>query len=281
MGITRTSWTDDDGSGTTGTIINNAAKTTLYDELDGRWSEITTTATGTQNNVSITSSSIECDVLRCNNASDLTITGIAKPASPAKPGKKLVVYSVGAGNVFLAHNSGSSSNGNKLLNAATSGNTPLAAGVGIAIYVYDATVTNGAWRLVSHNQGASITPTFADSHYTGAGTDADWALASGDRTTQNYRLVGRRVFMSFYLVTTSVSNTPASLRMTNAAWGGFTAAETKIRLCTYSDNGAANTTGHVGVTGGTDVLITKQAGGNFANATNTTQAFGDLDFEVT
>ena len=32
--ITRTAWTDDDGSGTTGTVINNAAKTSLYDQID-------------------------------------------------------------------------------------------------------------------------------------------------------------------------------------------------------------------------------------------------------
>lgn len=32
--IGRTPWVDDDGSGTTGTVINNAAKTSLYDEID-------------------------------------------------------------------------------------------------------------------------------------------------------------------------------------------------------------------------------------------------------
>lgn len=34
MAITRTAWTDDDGSGTTGTVINNAVKTELYDQID-------------------------------------------------------------------------------------------------------------------------------------------------------------------------------------------------------------------------------------------------------
>lgn len=34
MAITRTAWTDDDGSGTTGTVINNAEKTTLYGQID-------------------------------------------------------------------------------------------------------------------------------------------------------------------------------------------------------------------------------------------------------
>lgn len=34
MAITRTAWTDDDGTGTTGTIINNAEKTLLYNQID-------------------------------------------------------------------------------------------------------------------------------------------------------------------------------------------------------------------------------------------------------
>jgi len=35
MAITRTAMVDDDGSGTTGTIINNAWKTELYNQIDG------------------------------------------------------------------------------------------------------------------------------------------------------------------------------------------------------------------------------------------------------
>lgn len=34
MPITRTAWIDDDGSGTTGTVINNAEKTLIYDQID-------------------------------------------------------------------------------------------------------------------------------------------------------------------------------------------------------------------------------------------------------
>ena len=35
MAITRTAMVDDDGSGTTGTVINNAWKQELYDQIDG------------------------------------------------------------------------------------------------------------------------------------------------------------------------------------------------------------------------------------------------------
>lgn len=34
MAIPRTAWIDDDGSGTTGTVINNAEKTILYNQID-------------------------------------------------------------------------------------------------------------------------------------------------------------------------------------------------------------------------------------------------------
>lgn len=42
MSITRTAWTDDDGTGTTGTVINNAAKTQLYDQIDALLANIQT-----------------------------------------------------------------------------------------------------------------------------------------------------------------------------------------------------------------------------------------------
>lgn len=44
MPITRTAWIDDDGTGTVGTIINNAEKTTLYNQIDalvGPWVAVT------------------------------------------------------------------------------------------------------------------------------------------------------------------------------------------------------------------------------------------------
>jgi hypothetical protein len=149
--------TDDDGSGTTGTSGTNAWLQTLLDLIDSRWSVIITTDTGTQNDVSITSSGIEADVLICNNASDLTITGIAAPASPTKPGKPLVVIANGIGNVTLSHNSGSSSAANRLINIAVS--TLLAAGNGRAMYRY---VTGTGWVLTHHEQAVPIayTPTF-------------------------------------------------------------------------------------------------------------------------
>lgn len=279
MALTRIVDTDDSGSGTDGTLHNNAWLQTLNLSIDARWSEITVTSTGSQNNLSITSGGIEADVIVCANATDLTITGIAAPASPAKPGKRLAILALGTGNVFLSYESGSSSAANRLRNFASSAATPLCAGIGRAYYVYDTVIAE--WVLVSHEQGAPIAPTFADSSYNGDGTDGNWALASGDVTTQTYYLKGRQVFVDWFLATTTVANTPASLRIANTAWGGFTAARTKLRPCVYNDNGGGNTVGFAQATAaGTVITIQKLTGGTFANATNATSAFGDLSFEV-
>ena len=44
--ITRTPWIDDDGTGTTGTVINNAVKTALYNEIDAALAKVAQLAGG-------------------------------------------------------------------------------------------------------------------------------------------------------------------------------------------------------------------------------------------
>ena len=44
--ITRTPWIDDDGTGTTGTVINNAVKTALYDDIDAALAKVAQLAGG-------------------------------------------------------------------------------------------------------------------------------------------------------------------------------------------------------------------------------------------
>lgn len=54
----RTTWTDDDGSGTTGTIINNAELQAIYDAVDGIESAVRTV--GVNATVAITDRIIVC-----------------------------------------------------------------------------------------------------------------------------------------------------------------------------------------------------------------------------
>ena len=44
--ITRSAWIDDDGTGTTGTVINNAVKTALYNDIDGALAKVAQLAGG-------------------------------------------------------------------------------------------------------------------------------------------------------------------------------------------------------------------------------------------
>lgn len=273
MAITRTTDTDDDGSGTTGTIHNNAWLQAIYAALDARWSEATTTSTGTQNNFSIS----EADVLRCNNASLLTLNGIVAPASPAKPGKRLIIVSVGAGQVDLANENASSTAANRIINGVT-GTISLAAGSGRALLEYDDTTDR--WRVIAHEQGAAITATFAAGNFTSsAGT---WTVASGDVTTCAYYLCDRMLTLQFYIVTTSVTGTPTALQINNGAYGGFTNAKTTLNMCAGSNAGGGNET-CIATTAasGTLLAISQLDTGTWSNATDTTAVYGTVTFEVT
>lgn len=69
--ISRTAWTDDDGSGTTGTVINNALKTSLYDEIDAMLATVFTSTTVLKSTV-VGSSLTSVGVL-----TSLTVSGTA------------------------------------------------------------------------------------------------------------------------------------------------------------------------------------------------------------
>ncbi len=114
-------------------------------------SEVTKTTTGNIDDLDFSNATL----IRMNNATDATIRGLA----PGVGGQIVIIVSVGAGNVFLAHQNAGSTAADRLINFVTSGNTPLAAGVGMAAYEYDATTAR--WRLIAHDQGAFISFTGA------------------------------------------------------------------------------------------------------------------------
>lgn len=149
---------------------------------------LTTTSTGSQNDFNPGTMTGPIVLLRCNNASLLTLTGIVAGVD----GQLLFVESIGAGQVDLTPQSGSSSAANRLINLAAVGNTSLAAGSGTALYQYDATTAR--WRLITHDQGAWIS-------YGGTSTFTGWS----SRTTSNvyYKLSGRSLALNFYVDGTS------------------------------------------------------------------------------
>ncbi|MBI5202869.1 MAG: hypothetical protein HY925_14855, partial [Elusimicrobia bacterium] len=227
----------------------------------------TTTLTGTQNDLAVTSA--RHLILRLNNASLLTITGF----SAGNDGDIIEIVSVGAGQVELDHQDSGSSAGNRLINFVTSGNTPLAAGVGTARVVYDATTAR--WRLVEHEQGAWISPAYSAGDYTASG-GGTWTVDSGDVGLYRYYLQGKNALVTFVLNATTISGTVAALNVKLPH--GWSVAHTNhyLGMSTGQDGGGSNvrTRGYLDGAVPDSVSISEEFGGNFATGTNAASVFG-------
>lgn len=190
----------------------------------------TTTSTGTQNDFALTA---DCDVLRCNNATLLTITGFAA----GYDGQRVTIVSIGAGQVDLSHQAAGSTAANRLINFATTAASSLAAGFGMAEYVYDATTAR--WRMVTHDQGAGISPTFAAGNFTGNGA-MTFTVTSGQVAVYRYYLRGRQMMVEYDIGLSTVGGTP-STALQVAIPGGFSALVATAGSGPYVDNNVAGT----------------------------------------
>ena len=286
MAITRTApygtMVDDSGGGVDGTVFNNAWLQGMLNLIDARWSSISNTTTGTQNNVSITTGGVEADVFAWGGSADTTITGFAAPSSPAKPWKPLIILNgSNTANVFLAHLSGSSSAANQMNNLATSAPTPLGLR-GAAIYVYSS--GTNTWRQVFHEQGGWITPSFSAGNYT-ATSAGTWTVASGNVITRAYRLQGKTLTTSWYLNGTTITGSTASttgLVMSSGSYGGFTTAKTMLNVTTGINGGGVNVACYAQTSAGaTSIQINQLTVGQWINSAGLTNVYGQLTFEVT
>lgn len=190
---------DDDGTNTVGTNWSkNQVKICLLDPTDTLAAAlstqivVTTAAINQQDNFAPGISGA-CTILRCNNASLLTITGFAGGAD----GMRLVVQSIGGGQInFLYQNAGSTA-ANRLTTFVTSGITSLAAGVGVAEFIYS-TASGGSWILVQHEQGAPI-------DYSATSTIVGWSSFTNQKI--NYYLKGRTLTVNYILAGPSNTST--------------------------------------------------------------------------
>lgn len=216
--IPRTAWIDDDGSGTTGTVINNAEKTALYNQIDAALAGVQTaaapivqtiTTTGTVGTIVLTPG---VTVLRCANASLLTIQGM----SAGVDGQEVTLEAAGAGQVNLVHLAGP---GFQFFLPVTSGPVPLVGGLGRAVVIWDSTAN--VWRLKLHAQGAPISPPFnAAAFHADVGS---WTVDAGDVFAVTYVLDAMRksLVVQVYVQNTSIAGGPNQLMVNNAMWGGL------------------------------------------------------------
>ncbi len=238
-------------------------------------SEVTKTTTGNIDDLDFSNATI----IRMNNATDATIRGMLAGVG----GQRVTIVSVGAGNVFLAHqNTSDATAANRLINTVTSASTPLVAGQGKATYIYDATTAR--WRLESHTQGGYITPGFSAGDFTS--DVGSWTVGSGDITTMSYEIEADFITVQWAIGTTSVSGTPTALYIGNGQWGGFTAKGPQVlqTSLTFSQGGTfgvgfAQTGTGAGLASNKIFLYQIPIVG-WTNATDTTAVYGGLRFQV-
>jgi hypothetical protein len=277
---TRTAIVNDTGGGTDGTVLDNAWKQEFYDQIDASTerSLTTSTVTGAQNNYAPTGFSTTAGhcTLPWNGAADAIFSGFTAGIN----GQRVTWFNLSATKVaYFKHNNSSSSAGNKFANIATSGDTPIAAG-GYATFQYDTSGGTGVWRLLYHEQGAWITPTFAAGNFTG-NASMTWTVDAGDVSAFSFKLSGRSLTVAWNIATTTVGGTPnTNLQISNAAWGGFTPASSgREATHSYVDNGG-ELIGRC-FAQSTAIGIQKSGLGNWTASTNATATFGTTTFDVT
>jgi len=232
----------------------------------------TITTTGTQTALAIPTGTGDL-VIYANNATLLTVQGIVAGTT----GQRLTIISKGAGQVDYAHLHASGTALGKLHLFATTGLTSLAAGSGTSDFVYDLALTK--WRLVSHQQGAWITPAFTAADYTAA--TGTWTVDAGDVITAKYYLNGRALQVVVRVATSDVSATPATLN--RIIPGGFTATNTSTGTNLVINAGAAAAVGANSIQAGATSLLfyaTAALGAWSTTAADNTLVDFDRTFEV-
>jgi len=190
-------------------------------------SQISITTTGNIDDLDFGNASL----IRMNNSGLSTIRGLLAGTN----GQRVTIISVGGGQVDLAHENTGSLASNRLHNFATSANTSLAAGCGVATYQYDGTALQARWKLIEHFQGDFIDVAYSAGNFT-AGGSMTWTVDAGDQITYAYYLSGRILTVVTYLDTTSIGGTPA-LQLFIAIPVGFTASRKFQNVSTLFDNG--------------------------------------------
>lgn len=194
---------DDDGSNTTGTIWQKTAiQISLLDPIDSAiWeTQISSTVTGTQNGW--TPGLGTYTYIRWTGMADLTVNGLV---GATRAGQRVTLQNLGAATIYVGHlQTGVAPVGTRFQNLVTSGPTPIGLG-GWATWIFD----GGTWVLLGHEQGAWLTPPFLATNFT-ANTGA-WAVASGNVSTNKYRLSGRQLIWQIQLLNSSVSSGPNTL----------------------------------------------------------------------
>lgn len=236
-----------------------------------QWIILTNSDTGTQNNwnpgISFNT------LIEWSGASDITITGL----SGGFTGRSFILKNTGTKVAYFSHNNGSSSASNRFKNLVTSSTTAVAAG-GYIYYVNDGT----DWKLVDHDQGDYITPTFSAGDFTFSG-DRTWTVDAGDVTTQAWKLTGRSLHYIWKIASSTISGGTATGFFKIAIPNSYSPTLNVLSMSTYILVGANEYVAYANIAAaGTTVGIQSvPATADFGISTNGAYVYGQTFFEVT
>ena len=148
------------------------------------------------------------------------------------------------------------------------------------------TVINNAWKQELYNQIDAALPaatTWTTVPYSASNFSASsgtWTVGAPNVTTFEYVVMGKVMIINFYIASTSVSATPATLRILIP--GGYLSARETRGVGQANDAGTATVPGLLRVIPGGNLLecYKTMAGGNWAVATNNTNVAGQLVFSI-
>lgn len=244
---------------------------------NGTFTVVRSTATGAQNDWA--PGLFGNTFILWSGASELDITGFAGGVEG-----QIIVFkntnTSGSGIIAtFAHNSGSSSAGNKLTNFISSGVTPVAPR-GSIVFQYD--LTAGFWRVISHEQGDWLTRTFSAGDFTGNGA-MTWTVDAGDIENDSYHIAGKAIVYSIAVKTSTVGGTPnTELRVTLP--NGYTCGNTELVIVHTADVSAAISNASLGgpVISTTYIrFFINFAGSNWTADVNGTYTRGVFTFDLT
>ncbi len=201
-------------------------------------------------------------LIEWHGASDIAVTGIAGGVT----GQIVTIKNTGTKIATFAHQSASSSAGNKITNTISSITTPIAVG-GYITYQYDAT----DWQIIAHQQGAgvAITPIFT------ANLGATWTGVTV--ATYDYILEGSHVFVIYDFQGFSITGAPTILFVTHP----FSAVTKTKNLMHCLDNGTARTVfGNARDDDPTKLWFSRTDSVAFAAAASTSSIQGQMKFKI-
>lgn len=210
MAITRTPMTDDDGSGTTGTILNNAWKQELYGQIDAFMGPVVdpvvihlTPAGGVIDLAAPQPAPVTWFVLQATAPTTIrSITGVTH-------GQRVIISNFSLPVVWLSYMATGGA-GAPLLNCVSSGPTGLGH-MGSA--TYGVFYPFGACTLLAHEQGAWIDVPYNAANYWGSG----WAVTAVDLATHRYSLRGRTLHTQVSITGTGLYG-PSETTMLVSGW---------------------------------------------------------------